>query len=128
MRPAMGDLISVYCRLIRAFSTVALSASTVAASAAALALLSSAVLARDDHEDRHRHDRPRVVNVDGKVNRDALAYQDRMWVYLDQRAIRWFVDSPWYVERMLGPDPAKNGWSLVAMAGGTAEFRLYRRD
>lgn len=72
--------------------------------------------------------RPRVVNVDGKVNRDALAYQDRMWVYLDQRAIRWFVDSPWYVERMLGPDPAKNGWSLVAMAGGTAEFRLYRRD
>jgi len=71
--------------------------------------------------------RDRVVNVDGKVNRDALAYQDRMWVYLDQRGIRWFVDSPWYVERMLGLDPARHGWSLVAVAGA-GDFRLYRRE
>lgn len=71
--------------------------------------------------------RSRVVNVDGKVNRDALAYQDRMWVYLDQRNIRWFVDSPWYVERMLGLDPTKHGWHLVAVAGA-GDFRLYRRD
>lgn len=71
--------------------------------------------------------RERVVNVDGKVNRDALAFQDRMWVYLDQRGIRWFVDSPWYVERMLGSDPASRGWSLVAVAGA-GDFRLYRRD
>ncbi|MBL8701533.1 MAG: hypothetical protein JNK67_24350 [Alphaproteobacteria bacterium] len=71
--------------------------------------------------------RSRVVNVDGKVNRDALDYQDRMWVYLEQRNIRWFVDSPWYVERMLGTDPAKHGWSLVAVAGA-GDFRLYRKD
>jgi hypothetical protein len=71
--------------------------------------------------------RPRVVNVDGKVNREALAWQDRMWVHLAQRDIRWFVDSPWYVERMLGKDPTAHGWQLVAVAG-RGEFQLWRRD
>ncbi len=71
--------------------------------------------------------RDRVVNVDGKVNRDAIAWQNRMWIYLDQRGIRWFVDSPWYVERMLGTDPAAHGWQLVAVAG-KGDFRLYHRE
>jgi hypothetical protein len=65
--------------------------------------------------------RDRVVNTDGKVNREALAYQDRMWEYLRQRNIKWFVDWPHYVNKYLGvplgPDekPAEtaNGWRLV---------------
>ncbi len=68
-----------------------------------------------------------VVNLDGKVNREAIGFQDRMWEYLARRDIRWFVDSPWYAERMLGPDPAAHGWRPVATAGA-GEFRLYRRD
>lgn len=71
--------------------------------------------------------RARVVNVDGKVNREAIQWQDRMWVHLEQRGIRWFVDSPWYVERMLGKDPAAHGWRPVAVAR-RGEFTLYRRD
>jgi hypothetical protein len=66
--------------------------------------------------------RERVVNTDGKVNRAALAYQDRMGEYLRQRGVRWFVDWPHYVNKYLGvplgPDerPAReaNGWRLVA--------------
>jgi hypothetical protein len=67
--------------------------------------------------------RSRVVNTDGKVNRDALAYQDRMWDYLRQRDVRWFADWPFYVNKYLGvaldpltglPAPEGNGWRLVA--------------
>ena len=66
--------------------------------------------------------RSHVVNTDGKVNREALAYQDRMWDYLRQRNIRWFVDWPFYVNKYLGvpldakglPDAEGNGWRLVA--------------
>jgi hypothetical protein len=67
--------------------------------------------------------RERVVNTDGKVNREALAYQDRMWEYLRQRDVRWFVDWPFYINKYLGVplDPATglalaegNGWRRVA--------------
>ncbi|MBI3710656.1 MAG: hypothetical protein HY246_23675 [Proteobacteria bacterium] len=58
--------------------------------------------------------RARVVNMDGKVNRAALAYQDHMWVYLRQHGIRWFADWPYYAEKYLGPSPAANGWRFVA--------------
>jgi len=69
--------------------------------------------------------RPRVVNVDGKVNRAAIPYQSHMWDYLAERDIRWFCDWPDYVQRYLGPDPAARGWRLVGERGA---FRLYRRD
>jgi hypothetical protein len=67
--------------------------------------------------------RDRVVNVDGKVNRAALAYQAHMWNYLRARGVKWFVDWPHYVNKYLGvplegedekPVPAANGWRLVA--------------
>jgi hypothetical protein len=67
--------------------------------------------------------RDRVVNVDGKVNRSALAYQAHMWDYLRERGVKWFVDWPHYVNKYLGvplegedekPVPAANGWRLVA--------------
>jgi hypothetical protein len=66
--------------------------------------------------------RARVVNADGKVNREALAYQTNMWDYLRRRGVKWFVDWPHYVNRYLDvplaadekPLPAGNGWRLVA--------------
>jgi hypothetical protein len=67
--------------------------------------------------------RDRVVNLDGKVNRDALAWQARMWDYLAQQNVVWFCDWQDYAERYLGPDPAAHGWRLV---GSRADFRLYR--
>lgn len=66
-----------------------------------------------------------VVNVDGKVNAEALRWRGRMWEYLDARAIRWFADSRWYVANYLGEDPAAHGWRKVAEDG---EFALYRRE
>ena len=67
--------------------------------------------------------RERVVNPDGKVNREALAYQANMGDYLRRRGVKWFVDWQHYAERYLGPDPAAHGWRLVATR---ADFRLYR--
>ncbi|MBI3453351.1 MAG: hypothetical protein HY057_11115 [Rhodospirillales bacterium] len=67
--------------------------------------------------------RDRVVNTDGKVNRDALAWQDRMTDYLRARGVRWFVDWPHYVQKYIGvpiagpgdrPAAEANGWRLVA--------------
>jgi len=66
--------------------------------------------------------RRHVVNTDGKVNREALAHQDRMWEYLRQRNIKWFVDWPFYINKYLGvpldaeglPAAEGNGWRRVA--------------
>lgn len=65
-----------------------------------------------------------VVNIDGKVNPEALAWRGQMWNYLDKLGIGWFADSTWYVETYLGMAPEKVGWKLVASRG---DFRLYRR-
>jgi hypothetical protein len=70
--------------------------------------------------------RARVVNVDGKVNRDVLAERGNVGAYLDRRRIVWFVDSPWGVERMLGTDPGARGWEIVARST-ISEFVLYKR-
>jgi hypothetical protein len=67
--------------------------------------------------------RDRVVNTDGKVNRDAIAYQDHMWDYLKAHGVRWFADWPFYVNKYLGvpldatgdrPVPEANGWRFIA--------------
>ncbi len=67
--------------------------------------------------------RDNVVNTDGKVNREALAFQDHMWDYLRERQIKWFVDWPFYVNKYLGvpldaetglPASTGNGWRFVA--------------
>jgi hypothetical protein len=69
--------------------------------------------------------RERVVNVDGKVNPEALAYQHAMLDYLDRRGIRWFCDIPPYVDRYLGPAAASRGWREVAQG---SLFHLYHRE
>jgi hypothetical protein len=61
--------------------------------------------------------RARVVNVDGKVNREAIPYQTHMWDYLAARDVRWFADWPFYVEKYLGRDPAQHGWHQVGQKG-----------
>jgi hypothetical protein len=68
--------------------------------------------------------RANVVNVDGKVNPEALEWRGRMTDYLDRRGIVWFADAPWYVETYLGPDPGARGWIRVAEDDG---YLLYRR-
>ncbi|HTY70255.1 MAG TPA: hypothetical protein VMH36_26620 [Alphaproteobacteria bacterium] len=67
--------------------------------------------------------RDHVINTDGKVNRDAIAYQDDMWDYLRANHVRWFADWPFYVNKYLGvpfdptgdkPVTEANGWRFVA--------------
>lgn len=69
--------------------------------------------------------RRRVVNLDGKVNAAALAYQSRMWEYLPKVGARWLCDCPSYVRRYLGDRPEVYGWKLVAEDG---EFVLYHQE
>jgi hypothetical protein len=63
--------------------------------------------------------REHVVNLDGKVNPEALHYRHNTWEYLKARNIRWYCD--WSSE-FLGPDPAANGWVAVGQRGA---FLLY---
>jgi hypothetical protein len=69
--------------------------------------------------------RSNVVNLDGKVNPDALAYQSRMWEYLQKVRAQWLCDLPSYVRRYLGDHPEEYCWRLVAKEG---EFVLYHQD
>lgn len=69
--------------------------------------------------------RPHVVNVDGKVNREAIPYQHRMWEYLAARDVRWFADWPFYVEKYLGADPTAHGWRHVGQKG---YWQLWQRE
>jgi hypothetical protein len=68
--------------------------------------------------------RARTVNVDGKVNREAIPYQNRMWDYLAERDVRWFADWPFYVEKYLGADPTRHGWYQVGQKGA---WQLWER-
>lgn len=68
--------------------------------------------------------RARVLNLDGKVNREAARRQSDMPAYLDERGVRWFADWPHYVARYLGPNPAARGWVLVDREG---YFELWAR-
>jgi hypothetical protein len=63
--------------------------------------------------------RDRVVNLDGKVNPEALHYRHAMWEYLKARNIAWYCD---WASGFLGPDPAANGWTVVGRRGS---FLLY---
>lgn len=61
--------------------------------------------------------RPRVINVDGKVNRDVITHQDRMWEYLRDHNVTWFADWPNYVTKYLGEHPESHGWRKVSHRG-----------
>jgi hypothetical protein len=66
--------------------------------------------------------RDHVVNLDGKVNAEALHYRNNMWKYLENRNIAWYCD---WSSGFLGPDPAANGWTVVGRRGS---FLLYHHS
>ncbi len=69
--------------------------------------------------------RPRVLNMDGKVNPEAHAHAGRATGYLREKGVRWFVDWDWYVRRALGPEPERLGWVKTAER---RNFILYRLE
>jgi hypothetical protein len=69
--------------------------------------------------------RDHVVNLDGKVNIDALRRRDDMAAYLSEMDVHWLCDWPNYVKQYLGPDPESTGWKL---AGRRGNFRCYHRE
>jgi len=64
-----------------------------------------------------------VVNLDGKVNPEALKYQNRMNAYLEREGIHWLCDYPSYCRYYLGAD--WKSWKKVADKGA---FALYHRE
>jgi hypothetical protein len=69
--------------------------------------------------------RDKVLNLDGKVNPEALRYQGRIREYLQERQVRWFCDWPEYADAYLGEEPEQRGWRLVGEGGG---FELWHRQ
>jgi hypothetical protein len=67
--------------------------------------------------------RDRVVNLDGRVNAEALSRQGDLEAYLRERHIRWFVDWQDLVPRVLGATPEQRGWSKVGSIGRMALYR-----
>jgi 4-amino-4-deoxy-L-arabinose transferase-like glycosyltransferase len=63
--------------------------------------------------------RDHVVNLDGKVNAEALQYRDAMQTYVDQRQIVWFADWPIYL-------PDSQRWQPV-VHDPASRFTVYRR-
>ena len=66
--------------------------------------------------------RERVINLDGKVNAQALRYQGEIARYLEQLDVRWLCDFPGYAKEYLGERPEEQGWQFVAQRG---QFVLY---
>jgi hypothetical protein len=69
--------------------------------------------------------RPHVLNMDGKINREALSHAGHATGYLKARGVRWFTDWQWYVDRALGPEPERLGWVRIAER---RKFLLYRLE
>ncbi|WP_224361510.1 hypothetical protein [Hyalangium versicolor] len=67
---------------------------------------------------------PAVVNLDGKVNAQALAHRGRMATYLEAQHVQWLCDVPSMFIFGFGATPEALGWKRVASAG---DFTLYRR-
>lgn len=69
--------------------------------------------------------RSNVVNLDGKVNADAIRYRNNMTDYLNLRKINWFCDWRMGVDRFLGKNPESKGWRLV---DSSKFFLLYHKE
>ncbi len=66
--------------------------------------------------------RDNVLNLDGKVNAEALKYRNNMPEYLEKKNVRWFCDWMMGVKFFLGDNPGRNGWVKVDSSG---DFYLY---
>lgn len=61
-----------------------------------------------------------VVNLDGKVNPDALARRGRIGSYVAENGVEWFADWDRYFDLIMTGDPAiDDGWELVGRSGRT---------
>jgi hypothetical protein len=65
-----------------------------------------------------------VVNLDGKVNAEALLRRRDIWRYLDERGVRWVCDWPALFRTYFGARPDQEGWEAVETRN---KFVLYRR-
>jgi hypothetical protein len=61
--------------------------------------------------------RDNVLNVDGKVNHNALRRIDDIPTYLDQCGVRFFCDEPELIDRFLGKSPEVKGWRIIGQKG-----------
>lgn len=61
--------------------------------------------------------RDRVLNIDGKVNHEALARKDDIPAYLQQRRVRYFCDEPELIDRFLGKNWSGQGWRIIGQKG-----------
>lgn len=57
--------------------------------------------------------RDAVINLDGKVNPDALAHQADLPSYVAKLNLRWVCDEPYYVRRIIGENEPGADWHLI---------------
>jgi hypothetical protein len=68
--------------------------------------------------------RDRVLNLDGKVNPQALGRRRDIWRYLDEQGVHWLCDWPELFRPFFGSRPEEQGWELQERSG---KFALYHR-
>ncbi len=66
--------------------------------------------------------RARVVNLDGKVNQEALRRKSDLIGYIHERHIEWLCDWYWAAPSLFQKDPQKQRWEFIARKGN---FVLY---
>lgn len=67
--------------------------------------------------------RKHVINLDGKVNAEAIPFRYKGREYLRKKHIKWFCDWKLGVDRYLGNNPAQYGWMTV---DSTMHFKLLK--
>lgn len=58
-----------------------------------------------------------VLNIDGKVNHEALRRRNDIPRYLSDCHVHWFCDEPELVERFLGASWQQDGWRVIGQRG-----------
>ena len=58
-----------------------------------------------------------VLNIDGKVNHEALVRRDDIPAYLQKRRVRYFCDEPELIDRFLGKNWSGQGWRIIGQKG-----------
>ena len=61
--------------------------------------------------------RDRVLNIDGKVNHEALKRRESIPQYLAECNVQWFCDEPELIDRFLGNDWQQHGWRIIGQKG-----------
>jgi hypothetical protein len=67
--------------------------------------------------------RERVINLDGKVNPQAIEYRDNLPALLERNEVNWLCDYPVFIQQVLGD--TSTSWTQVAQRG---DFACARRS